>query len=253
MKKIWVFITLAVFISLIFILRTITPKPLKDADLYIVEAWISSPTIELVADYIKDNAIDSVYIVGVGNGSASKTFSKPKNIKFPLNLIANGYVSLHFEKDSPGDSILIDLEASTVNHTGAFVLFFANNQLLEQRLVNGREEIFIKTENDFEDMFIYFANDTYCKKGEDRNLRLHSVKCGSRPFRIEKQYGGVQVLPNELGITPAIKTQLYFEQLGVITPVLWLLSEILLKETKHCRLPCYLKNGFLCARTKKRS
>lgn len=195
-------------------LKVETPGPLKDADIHIVEAWISPSSLEYTAEYLLENAIDSAYLVGVGHKYSPEKAKVSKNNNYPIDIIGNGYVMFHnADEDIQKESILIDIEGYSANNIGAFVLFFANDELIDQRIINGRDTISINSKDELESLIIYFANDTYCRKSEDRNLRIHSVEFDKGKYQLEKRLGEVRILPEELDMTEAKKAQLYLEEL----------------------------------------
>ncbi len=202
-------------VILIFSLNVETPGSLKDADIHIIEAWIPPPSLEYAAEYLLKNDIDSVYLVGVGHECSFKKNTDSENLSFPVNIVSNGYVMMHpNDENIQGDSICIDIEGYSANNIGAFVLFFVNDQLIDQRIISGRDTINIHCKDALKNLIIYFANDTYCKKKEDRNLRIHSIAFDQDKFKLEKQLGGVHILPEELAMSDAKKVQLYLEELG---------------------------------------
>ena len=209
-------IATAVLIGLlVFSFKDQLPGPIENADMYIVEAWIPPSLLEYTADYLVKNNVDSAYIVGVGTKPLKKKARDFRQLNCPINLISNGYLMLNAGSGAIcGDSILIDVEASSVNNIGAFILLFANDTLIDQRIINGRDSIHIHCKNKLERLTVYFANDAYCSKKEDRNLRIHAITSNKGEYELEKRYGGVHILPEKLAMTNAKKAQFYLEELA---------------------------------------
>ena len=190
--------------------------PVNNPDIYIVESWLSSPYIEQANDYMLENEIDSVWIVGMNvPDTANSKLKKKEKITLPISLIGNGYIRANYNSNTPPeDTLLIDIEGYRAFGVGAFILIYINDEFALSKIISKRDTLKIPCPQETKNITLVFANDARCKKGEDRNIRIYSIGNVANVTTIEQKYGSVNILPDDLGLTEGLKTAMYLQELG---------------------------------------
>lgn len=191
-------------------------RTLNNADALVIESWLVGVNLEEAAGYILENNIKDVWISGIDPIKSPSAADSAKQFeKFPKGLIGNGYIALFLKDSLKKSNIRLILEGHESKGYGAYYLIFNDGDILKSGFVSDKDTLTLHSvAHRNSPIVIAFLNDTFCKKGSDRNFILHSAEPAIALDRKEFAITGIDGFPANIPVSREVFIQKYLFDLG---------------------------------------
>lgn len=191
MKKTVILLSAVLLISILFYLVSglfLTYQKSVESQYVLLEDWIPFNALEEASNYIIENNIDSVFIVGVKNSNTSESkqeIDKTKKLKKNRNniyaLCGSGILGFEIPTENLKESFILTVKMHGTSYKNLFPHYriFSNKQLISSGFVNEKEDVYQfiiskKTTDPLTCILINYDNDM-TDSIDDRNLFISGI------------------------------------------------------------------------------